>query len=92
MDDARARWRVEHRRRRIRRRRYGPLVRALSVLLLVAAAGFAVAAVLADLMWFGAGLGCLVAALLLRGVTLSEIFSSGSDVYVTPGGDGGCDG
>jgi hypothetical protein len=93
MDDARERWRAEHRRRRIRNRRLAPWLRALSNLLLVAAVVFAAAAVALDIAWFGGTIVCVFSGLLARGIPLSEIFGAGSpDGYVSDGGgDGGGD-
>jgi hypothetical protein len=95
MDDARQRWRAEHRRRRIRNRRLAPWRRAGTIALFVAAVAFAVVAVIVDIMWFGAAFVCLIAGLLVHGVPPGEIFASGgsADGYVPDGGgsgDAGC--
>jgi protein-S-isoprenylcysteine O-methyltransferase Ste14 len=96
MDDARSRWRAEHRRRRIRTRKLAPWKRAAVIALFVAAAAFAVLAVVADIMWFTGTLACLFAGLRLHGLTFGEIFATGGspDAYISGDGggtgDGGC--
>ena len=90
MSDARERWKRRHRRRRVRARRLGPLKRWTSNLLLVAAAGFVVLAIVAGLGWLTGFVVALLAGLLLRGVSLGAIFSAGGfDGYADGGGDGG---
>jgi hypothetical protein len=97
MDDARSRWRAEHRRRRIRARKLAPWRRAAVISLFVAAAAFAVVSAVVDIMWFTGTFVCLFAGLRLDGMTFGEIFGSGgsTDAYIDGGGgdssgDSGC--
>jgi hypothetical protein len=90
MTDARARWKEEHRRRRVRSRWLDPLKRRLSLALFVAAAACLVLAAVVDINWMAGFFVTCFGGLFLRGYTLGEIFSHGgsTDGYV---GDGGGD-
>jgi ABC-type transporter Mla maintaining outer membrane lipid asymmetry permease subunit MlaE len=90
MSDARERWKENHRARRVRARWVNPLRRRASTVLLVAAVGFVVLAIAVHLAWLTGFVVALLGGLMLRDVSLGEIFSAGGfDGYVDGGGDGG---
>lgn len=80
--DPRARWKAEHRRRRLRARWLEPLKHRSGVALYVLGAATIVPAILWSVMWLGAGFLLVVAGLALHGHPPSEYMDGDPSVHV----------
>jgi hypothetical protein len=91
VSDARERWKEKHRRRRVRARWLDPLKNVVSYVLIAAAVVCLVLTPLVHPLFLLAFFATLIGGLLVRGMSIGEIFSHGG---VDPGytGDGGGDG
>ena len=88
MSDARERWKENHRKRRIRARWLDPLENVVSYALIAAAVVCIALTPIVHPMLFLGFFALLIPGLMLRGMSVGEIFSHGG---VDPGytGDGG---